>query len=65
LINFKTLSDIFDHKPTDEALIKVGEIIRSSLKQSDIEARFGGDEFIIIFQSDSVDHARIIAPKND
>lgn len=63
LDNFKTLNDTFGHQAGDEALIKIGEIIRSSLRQSDTAARFGGDEFMILIQSETVDQAKVVAQK--
>lgn len=63
LDNFKILNDTFGHQAGDEALIKISEIIRNCIRQSDIAARFGGDEFMILLQSDSVEQAHIVAEK--
>ena len=63
LDNFKSLNDKFGHQAGDKALIKISEIIRSCIRQSDIAARFGGDEFMILIQSDSVEQASVVAEK--
>jgi len=63
LDNFKILNDTYGHQAGDSALIKVGEIIRSAIRKSDIAARFGGDEFMILIQSNSVDQANNVAEK--
>lgn len=63
LDNFKTLNDTYGHQAGDEALIKISEIIRKCIRQSDAAARFGGDEFMILLQSESVEQARIVAEK--
>jgi diguanylate cyclase (GGDEF)-like protein len=63
LDNFKLLNDTLGHQAGDEALIKIGNIIRKSIRQSDIAARFGGDEFMILIQADSLDQARAVAEK--
>jgi diguanylate cyclase (GGDEF)-like protein len=63
LDNFKSLNDTFGHQAGDDALIKISEIIRNCIRQSDIAARFGGDEFMILLQSDSVEQATIVAEK--
>ena len=63
LDNFKTLNDTFGHQAGDEALINIGEIIRNSIRKFDIAARFGGDEFMILIQSESVDQAIKVAEK--
>ncbi|WP_417538885.1 diguanylate cyclase domain-containing protein [Marinobacter sp.] len=44
---FKALNDTFGHKAGDQALEKIGELLKSSLRDADVVARFGGDEFII------------------
>lgn len=63
LDNFKNLNDTFGHQAGDDALIKISDIIRSSLRKSDTAARFGGDEFMILIQSDSIDEANVVAQK--
>lgn len=63
LDNFKVLNDTHGHQAGDDALIKVGEIIRTTIRNSDIAARFGGDEFMILIQSNSVDQAKNVAEK--
>lgn len=63
LDNFKTLNDTHGHQAGDSALIKIGEIIRSAIRKSDVAARFGGDEFMILIQSNSVDQANNVAEK--
>ncbi|WP_298449824.1 diguanylate cyclase [uncultured Marinobacter sp.] len=44
---FKALNDTFGHKAGDQALEKIGKLLKSSLREADFVARFGGDEFII------------------
>lgn len=41
----KTTNDLFGHAAGDELLVAAGEVLRSSLRGSDILARIGGDEF--------------------
>ncbi|WP_175452504.1 GGDEF domain-containing protein [Thiohalomonas denitrificans] len=48
LDHFKTVNDTYGHPAGDEALRKVAETIRLSLRQSDCVARYGGEEFAII-----------------
>lgn len=47
--NFKKINDEFGHKIGDEALIESVRIFRSAVRQTDFIARYGGDEFIIVF----------------
>jgi diguanylate cyclase (GGDEF)-like protein len=54
LDDFKLINDNYGHATGDSALIGVAEVIRQSVRESDIVARLGGDEFMI-FAPDS-DH---------
>jgi diguanylate cyclase (GGDEF)-like protein/PAS domain S-box-containing protein len=44
----KLTNDAFGHQKGDELLIKVAQILKSSCRQEDLIARWGGDEFIIL-----------------
>ncbi|MFV1922274.1 MAG: diguanylate cyclase [Methylotenera sp.] len=58
---FKTVNDTYGHQTGDETLIKISEIIRQSLSEKDIAARFGGDEFMVFCRSSSTEHANKVA----
>lgn len=45
LDNLKQINDQFGHQEGDQALLKTAEIFRNTFRNSDITARFGGDEF--------------------
>ena len=49
----KLINDAFGHKKGDLALIKCAEIFKKSLRDEDIIARWGGDEFIILLPKTS------------
>ena len=46
---FKTINDSYGHSEGDIALSRIGEVVRHCIRKSDIAARWGGDEFAIIF----------------
>ncbi len=48
LDNFKTVNDTEGHHAGDRALTKVVETVNANLRQSDLFARVGGDEFILL-----------------
>jgi diguanylate cyclase (GGDEF)-like protein len=48
LDDFKLVNDTFGHLFGDRVLTWTAEIIRSTLRASDIPARYGGDEFALI-----------------
>ncbi|WP_397537928.1 PAS domain S-box protein [Rummeliibacillus pycnus] len=46
--NFKSINDVYGHDVGDEFIRKFGKALSSSLRDSDIIARIGGDEFVVI-----------------
>ncbi|MCI9868106.1 diguanylate cyclase [Rhizobium skierniewicense] len=48
LDNFKRLNDEMGHKAGDAALVEVARLCRQHLRDSDVIARFGGDEFVVV-----------------
>ncbi len=53
LDDFKPVNDNFGHEAGDRLLIEVSRRIRESLRNSDVVARVGGDEFIALVQGAS------------
>ena len=61
LDGFKAINDI-GHDAGDEALKKVADIIRNSIRKNDTAGRIGGDEFVLCFYNiSSKDSAQAIA----
>ena len=46
--DFKRINDLYGHTRGDQVLKKIGQLVRSVARESDIPARYGGDEFAII-----------------
>ena len=51
--HFKKLNDNFSHEMGDKCLKKFAEIVRNNIRKEDRLIRYGGEEFIILFNSES------------
>jgi len=61
--NFKQINDSFGHILGDKCLSIVGQVIATQIRGSDIGARYGGDEFVVILPNTGADEARATAEK--
>ncbi len=61
--DFKLINDNLGHSTGDAVLRKVAQIINENTRKSDILARFGGDEFVMLFPETSDVAALNIAKK--
>jgi diguanylate cyclase (GGDEF)-like protein len=48
LDGFKLINDTYGHLSGSRALVEAGAVIRGSARETDVVARFGGDEFALI-----------------
>lgn len=61
--NFKKINDTYGHAAGDYVLEFFAQLIMGCVRKSDIVARYGGDEFIIILPSTDSETAEVIAER--
>jgi len=60
---FKNINDTYGHFVGDEVIIKVAKILSKHIRQSDIVARFGGEEFVMLLQNCDIQNGKNVAEK--
>lgn len=60
---FKKVNDNYGHAVGDEVLKNVSEIIKESLRESDIPSRYGGEEFAILLPDTRLEEAGSVAQR--
>jgi diguanylate cyclase (GGDEF)-like protein len=48
---FKQINDRFGHEMGDRVLVEIGQRLTKSLRDTDLAARFGGDEFVVLLDN--------------
>ena len=59
--HFKLVNDTYGHEDGDRVLCHVAELLGASLREDDIECRFGGEEFVILLRATTGPAARVVA----
>jgi diguanylate cyclase (GGDEF)-like protein len=58
--HFKMVNDTFGHLYGDEVLILIANQLQASFRTQDRVFRFGGEEFVVLLRSTTLEHARRI-----
>ena len=56
--HFKQFNDTHGHVAGDQALVQLAEVLQSQARPSDVVARFGGEEFAVVFTATTADAIR-------
>lgn len=59
--HFKRINDSWGHKRGDEVLQLVSTTLKDSVRENDLVARFGGEEFVLLLTEISLEDAEAIA----
>ncbi|MBT8119394.1 MAG: GGDEF domain-containing protein [Gammaproteobacteria bacterium] len=61
--NFKNINDTHGHNSGDKVLVKLSNILRHNIRESDLASRWGGEEFLVICPETTADGAISLAEK--
>jgi diguanylate cyclase (GGDEF)-like protein len=63
LDNFKQINDKSGHLVGDQVLREISRLFKEQIRQADIFARYGGDEFIILFPQTNLEQIQVWATR--
>jgi len=63
LDGFKRINDTLSHAAGDRVLSEVAALLRGAVRVSDVVARYGGDEFVIVFPETDLEQAKVVCDR--
>jgi diguanylate cyclase (GGDEF)-like protein len=60
---FKKINDTYGHHRGDEILVELSSILRKVIRTSDIVARWGGEEFLVVLYNSNLENTRIFCER--
>ena len=59
----KTVNDTYGHQAGDGLLVRLGALLRECCRETDVVARYGGDEFVVLMPDTDAEGAHQVALK--
>jgi diguanylate cyclase (GGDEF)-like protein len=63
LDDFKNVNDIHGHLVGSHVLMEMAAVILSIVRDTDVVARYGGDEFVVVLPESNIDQAAFVAER--
>jgi len=63
LDHFKNVNDTYGHQVGDDVLVQSVKIMQSCIRESDVLARWGGEEFTLLLPNTNIEQAKIVVEK--
>ncbi|WP_419769593.1 MAG: ammonium transporter [Candidatus Marinarcus sp.] len=60
---FKSINDTYGHNVGDIVLKELSKVVSNNIREQDIFARWGGEEFVLVIEAPSISHLELIAEK--
>lgn len=60
---FKKINDKYGHIESDELLERLAKVLQEQIRKSDIAARFGGEEFMILLPETDIEKAKRLSSR--
>lgn len=60
---FKTINDTSGHEAGDNQLVAIARVLSAAVRPSDVVARMGGDEFVVVVEATDGDAGHVVAAR--
>lgn len=61
--HFKRINDNFGHQSGDQVLIELANTVSASIRETDLFARWGGEEFVVLCPNSALETGHVLAEK--